>query len=140
MSKIVLRNAQVKVNSVDLSDHISKVTLQTTFNLVDVTAFGARYKEILQGLGDATIVCDFFQDFNPASVDATLWPLSQSGTPFPVVVCGDDTIPVSGTNPTYSMTAILGNYDPLDGSVGTASTTSVTFANASQSGVVRGTV
>jgi hypothetical protein len=138
MGKVILRDADITINSIDLSDHISKVTIATTFNLVDVTAFGARYKEILQGLGDATVVCDFFQDFDAASVDSVLWPLSQSGSVFPVVV-KPTSATVSSTNPSYTMQAILGNYDPLDGSVGAASITSVTFANASQSGVVRGT-
>jgi hypothetical protein len=136
--KLILKDADIKINGVDMSDHINKVTVMTTFNQVDVTAFGARYKEIGQGLGDASITCDFFADFDASSVDQTLWPLSQSGSIFPVVV-KPTSATVSATNPTYTMLAVLSNYNPIDGSVGTASVTSVVFSNADQSGVVRGT-
>jgi hypothetical protein len=139
MSKLILKDASVSINGVDLSDHISKVTVTTTFNQVDVTAFGALYKEIAQGLGDANIACEFFQDFGAAEVDATLWPLSQSGSVFPIVV-KPTSATVSETNPSYTMQGICADYNPIDGAVGAASTMTVTFPNADQSGVVRGTV
>lgn len=139
MGKVILKNPVITVNGVDLSDHISKVTITTTFNQVDVTAFGARYKEIAQGLGDANIACDFFQDFAAAEVDATLWPLSQSGSVFPIVVTPSSAV-VSNTNPSYTMQGICADYNPIDGAVGAASMMTVTFPNADQTGVVRGTV
>lgn len=138
MGKVILKDASIKINGVDLSDHSSKVTIATQFNEVDVTAFGALYKEIAQGLGDASITVDFFQDFTAANVDATLWPLSQSGSVFPIVV-KPTSATVSATNPTFTMQGILSDYNPIDGSVGAASVTSVKFSNADQSGVVRGT-
>lgn len=138
MGKFVLKDASVTVNSVDISDHVSKVTIATSFNSVDVTAFGAIYKEIAQGIGDASITLDMFQDFTAGSVDATLWPLSQSGSVFPVVVKKDSGA-VSATNPSYTMNGVLLSYNPIDGAVGDASTTSVTIDCGDQSGVVRGT-
>ena len=86
MGKLILKDASVKINGVDLSDHSSKVTIMTTFNEVDVTAFGATFKAIAQGLGDGSITVDFFQDYAANSVDDTLWPLSQSGSIFPIVI------------------------------------------------------
>lgn len=136
MAKFVLKSATVTVNSVDLSDHISKVTIETTHDDVDVTAFGSTYREILQGMGDATITLSFFQDFSLAKVDATLWPLSDGGTTFPVTV-KPTSAAVSSTNPRYDMTGVLLSYSPLDGQVGEASTTEVTIRNASQTGLTR---
>jgi hypothetical protein len=138
MAKFVLKNAVVTVNSVDLSDHISQVTVETNHDEVDVTSFGSTYREILQGMGDATITLSFFQDFAAAKVDATLWPLADAGTTFPVVV-KPTSASVSSTNPSYSMTGIILNYNPIDGAVGDASTTEVTIRNASSTGLTRAT-
>lgn len=138
MGKFVIKNPGVLINAIDLTDHSSKATVATTFNQVDVTTFGATYKEILQGLGDASITVDFFQDYASGSVDATLWPLSQSGSIFEVVIYSKGTT-ASSTQPSWTMQAILSDYNPFDGAIGDASATSVTFSNADQSGIVRGT-
>lgn len=136
MPKFVLKSATVSVNSVDLSDHISKVTIETTHDDVDVTAFGSTYREILQGLGDATITLSFFQDFALSKVDATLWPLADAGTTFPVTV-KPTSASVSSVNPRYDMTGVILTYNPLDGSIGEASATEVTIRNASSTGLTR---
>lgn len=136
MAKFVLKNAFISVDGVTLSDHISSVTIETTFDEVDVTAFGATYKEILQGLGDATITLSVFQDFAAASVDATLWPLSQSGATFAVAVRASSAA-ASATNPQYNMTGVLLNYSPIAGAVGAASTTDVTIRNSAAVGLTR---
>lgn len=138
MAKFVLKNPVVTVNSVDLSNHISQATIETTFDEVDVTSFGSTYKEILQGMGDATITLSFFQDFAAGSVDATLWPLSQSGSSFPVTVKPTNAA-VSSTNPRYDMTGVLLSYNPVDGAVGDASATDVSIRNAAQTGLTRNT-
>lgn len=138
MAKVVLKTATVVVNSVDITDHVSQVTIETERDEVDVTAMGATNKEILAGLGDATITVTVFQDFAAGEIDATMWPLSTSDTPFPVAV-KPTSAAISATNPEYQMSALLLTYSPLDGSVGEASTTELTFRNASQTGLVRDT-
>jgi hypothetical protein len=136
MAKIVLKDCFISIDAVDLSDHFSSVTIETTFDEVDVTGFGSIYKEILQGLGDATITGSVFQDFAALSVDATLWPLSQSGEPFEVVVRPTSAV-VGATNPEYTMTGVLLAYNPLAGDIGSAATTDVSIRNASATGLVR---
>lgn len=128
----------ITVNGVDLSNHASSVTINTEYDDVDVTSFGATFKEHAKGMGDGSIEVDFFQDFAAASVDATLWPISQASTTVPVTVKADS-VAVSPTNPLYTMQAYMMNYSPLAGSVGEASTTSVTFQNGAQTGIVRTT-
>lgn len=136
MGKLVLRKPVITINGVDLTNRCSHVTVESTFDDVDVTSFGSIYKETMQGMGDGRMTFSFFQDFAAGSVDATLWPLSQSGDPFPVTVKATEAA-VSPTNPLYSMTGVLLGYTPLDGDVGDASTTDVEIPNASQSGLVR---
>lgn len=139
MAKVVLVDASVVINSVDLSDHVQKVTIDSKKDTVEVTSMGASSKEYLLGLGDATIAVDFFQDFAASSVDATLYPLHHASSVFPIEI-KPTSAGVSGTNPSYSGTFILPEYTALDGQVGAASVLSVTFQNASQTGIVRGTV
>src|SRR5689334_217544 len=138
MAKTVLTDVTVTINSVDLSDHVSKVEVSMEKDEVDVTGFGAQAKEILPGLADASIAVTFFQDFAAAEVDATLEPLYTNSSLFPIEV-----VPTSGgisaTNPSYSGTFVLLQYVPISGGVGEASTMDVTFRNASQSGITRGT-
>lgn len=136
MAKFVLKNPVVTINAVDLSDHVSSATIETVRDEVDVTAFGAVNKETLAGLGDATITLECYQDFAAGELDATLWPLSSSDTPFLVAIKPTNAA-ISSTNPEYQMTSLMFSYSPIAGAVGEASTTSVTFKNASQTGLVR---
>lgn len=138
MAKFVFRTAVVTVNSVDLSDHVSEVTIETERDEHDVTGMGATNKEKLLGLGDATITLSFWQDFAAGEVDATLWPLSSTDTPFAVAVKPTNAA-ISATNPEFQMTCLLPNYSPLAGSVGEPSATECTFINASSTGLVRDT-
>jgi hypothetical protein len=138
MAKIILTDARVEVNGVNLSSNVQSVSVETTRDQVEVTAMGAANKVYAPGLGDATITVTFFADYAAGSTDATLSPLAGTSTPFTVKVR-----PTSGaittTNPEYQLTALMYGYTPLAGSVGDASTTDVTFANAAQTGLVRAT-
>lgn len=136
MAKIVLKSPEILVNAVDMSDHVDQVTIETSRDEVDSTAFQSAFKETLAGLGDASITMEFQQDFAAGEVDATLWPLSTSDVAFPVWI-KPTTAAISATNPQYQMSCLLFNYSPLDGAVGELAKTSVTFKNASAAGLVR---
>lgn len=139
MAKFVLRDAFVTVNGVDLSDHVSGVTITTSRPEVDVTSMGDDFQAFIGGIPDATVEVAFFQDFASGKVDATHWPLANSDTPFPVVVRPVNTAG-SATNPTFVMSALLlGDYNPIAGDVGSAATTTVTYRNAGTLGIVRHT-
>ncbi len=134
MGITVLTNALVLVNSVDLSDHCSKVTTEDTRDSVDITAMGALSKAVTKGLGDAKVTLEFFQDTAAGKTHATLQPLVGSSVGVPIEIR-----PVNAargtTNPAFLMTGLLMNYTFLDGKVGDASSISAEFVNASQSGV-----
>jgi hypothetical protein len=135
MAKFVLTDAFLSVNSVTLSDHVQKLTVETTRDDVDVTAMGASYKQYLGGLGDANVKVDFYNDFAAASVHATLYPLATTNTPFPVL-CRPTSAVVSTTNPAFWLSCLMFGYTPLDGKVGDASTFSVEFRNNSALGLI----
>lgn len=143
MPKTVLKHPFLKVGTVLLHDMASSVEITTEYEEVDVTAFCSDIKEAAQGLGDATVTVDFFQNFDTNSVDETLWPYSQSGGTFQLSITpGMGTTDAqrgsaSATNPMYTMQARLFSYSPIAGAVGEASTTSVTFRNGSSLGLRR---
>ena len=136
--KRTFKNALVFVAGTDFTDHVSSATVETSRDEVDVSTLASLYRETIAGLGDATITLNFFQDFDAGEVDAVLWPLSTSDSPFLVAVRPSNAA-ISATNPEYQLTVLMFNYSPIDGSVGEALQTSVTFRNSSQTGLVRDT-
>jgi hypothetical protein len=57
MPKLVLTNAFVSIASVDLSSSISSVSLNTTFDIVETTAFGDTAKKRVASLADNSQTC-----------------------------------------------------------------------------------
>jgi hypothetical protein len=125
MARIVLTNAKITINSVNLSDHIASVTLSTSSDVVDTTGFSSTAaRSRIAGLADNSVTLEFHQDFATSNVEATVYPLI--GTTTTVVVTPVDTT-VSGTNPSYTFTALVAEWQPLSGAVGELATASVTW-------------
>ena len=125
MPRLVLTNAKVTINSVNLSDHIASVTLSTSADVVDTTGFSSTAaRSRVAGLLDNSVTLEFHQDFATSNVEATVYPLI--GTTTTVVVTPVDTT-VSGTNPSYTFTALVAEWQPLSGAVGELATASVTW-------------
>ena len=115
MAVLVLTNANVLINAVDLSAFVRSVSVDYQANLQDKTAMGATAHARLGGLKDYTLTLEFNQDFAVSSVDATLFPIV--GTSVAIEVR-----PVNAarsvTNPAYTGNAILAQYKPIGGKVG----------------------
>jgi hypothetical protein len=136
MAKIVLTDASITIDSVDLSDHANRVEISSEKELQETTAFGSDSKEYLLGLGDGTMSFTFQQDYAATSVDDTLWDIHDGGTSV-VIVVKPTSAAVGTTNPSYTMTGVLPAYTPLSGDVGAVSTIEAQFQNADPSGIVR---
>lgn len=137
MAKRVLIDAWIEVDGVVLSNYFSAVAIEAPDDEVDLTGFGSRYREIGKGLKDASITGTVFNDDEGATaLNKVLWPLSESDDTFMVRVRASDAA-MADDNPQWNMDSRLFNFSPISGSVGEASTTDVTFRNASQSGVTR---
>ena len=124
MAVFVLQNAWTKINGVDLSDHMSEVTVHMSAADVDVTAMGAGGHQHLLGIRDDSFEFTAFSDFAAGKIDATLWPLFAGGSIFLVEVAANGSA-ISATNPKFSGSCILTQYEPIAGGVGDASTTKI---------------
>jgi hypothetical protein len=125
MAKIVLTDAKVTINSVILSDHINNITIDTKYDIVETTGFSSTAaKTRVAGLADNTVTLDFMQDYAASNVEATIYPLIGSTT---TVVIQPASTAVSTTNPTYTFTALVSEWQPLKGQIGSLATASVTW-------------
>jgi hypothetical protein len=129
VAQIVLTDASVEVNSVDLSDHVTQVVLNYEVDAVEVTAMSDGAHKFTGGLTNVSATIDFQQDFEAASVDATIEPLVGSTT---TVIIKPTSSAVGATNPSYTLTGTyVASHTPLNASVGDLSTTSVEFQGGS---------
>ena len=124
MARIVLTDVTVTVNSVDLSDHIASVTLSTSADAVETTAFKQNSRTRIGGLKDNSVTFDFHQDFAATEVEATIYPLIGTVTAVTVKPTG---AAIDATNPQYQFNALVTEWTPLNGAVGELATASVTW-------------
>lgn len=115
----------VKVNSVDLSDHVTAVTMNRTFDELEVTAMGDSGHKFVKGLEASSVTIDFLNDTAAANVLATLQ--AAWGTNVTVVFLQDKSSAVSATNPLYTMTCLVNNTTDINGAVADLSMQSVTW-------------
>ena len=136
MGKFVIKNAVVKVNGVDLSSHVSSVSVETTKDEVDVTGMSnSGWREFTDGFADAQATVTFWQDYAGGQVDATLYPLYTAGSVFPFTVQPE----AAGTVLWRLDQARIFNYNPVSGGAGDASSFDATFRNSGTAGLTRGT-
>jgi hypothetical protein len=114
MARIVLTDVAVTINSVDLSDHIASVTLSTSADAVETTAFGQDSRSRIGGL----------KDFSATEVEATIYPLIGTLT---AVTVKPTSGAVAADNPDYQFQALVTEWTPLNGAVGELATASVTW-------------
>ena len=125
MARIVLTNALVTVNAVDLSDYVASVTLNSSIDVVETTAFSSTAARTrIGGLADNSISLEFHQDYASGEVEATIYPLIGTVTTVTVKPVNTTTGP---TNPLYTASALVSEWTPLNGAVGELATASVTW-------------
>ena len=125
MAVFMSNKVGVKVNSVDLSDHVTSVTLNRNFDELEVTAMGDSGHKFVKGLEASSVTIDFLHDTASASVLATLQ--AAWGTNVTVVLLQDKSAAVSATNVLYTMTCLINNTTDINGAVGDLGTISATF-------------
>jgi hypothetical protein len=121
----VITNAAVTIGGVDLSQHITKVTLSATRAEIETTTFGNVAKRRVGGLQDNSVSIDFNNDYTGvANVESTLYPLLGSTAQVTVKPNGTTT----GTaNPAYTFNVLVTEWMPLDAQVGELTTASITW-------------
>jgi hypothetical protein len=124
MARLVLTNAYITINGVNLSDHIGSVTITTTDDVVETTAFGTSARTRVAGLADNSLALEFHQDYATSSVEATIYPII--GTTKQIVVKPNGAT-TAADNPSYTFSALISEWTPLSGAVGELATASVTW-------------
>jgi hypothetical protein len=124
MAVFLNNGVSVTVNSVDLSDHVTAVTINRSFDELEVTAMGDNGHKFVKGLEASSITIDFLNDTATGKVLQTLQ--AAWGTSVTVVV-KQTSAAVSATNPSYTMSCLINNTTDINGSVADLGTQSVTW-------------
>ena len=114
----------VTLNSVDLSDHVTSVTINRVFDELEVTAMGDSAHKFVKGLEASTVTIDFLND---TAASETLQTLQGAwGTTVPLTL-KQTSAAISATNPEYQTTVLVNNTTDINGAVADISTQSITF-------------
>lgn len=112
------------VDGVDLSDYVTSVTLNQTFDELEVTAMGDTGHRYVKGLESGSITIDFLNDNSGTGVLQTLGDNYGENV---VVTVKNASGATAADNPLYTMTVLINNLTPVNGAVGDISTQSVSF-------------
>ena len=125
MSVILNNGVGVKINNVDLSDHVKSITLNRTFDELEVTAMGDSAHKFTKGLEASTLTLSFLSDTAAASVNATLQAAWGTTVTFGLIQTKGSA--VSATNPLYTGSILINKTTDLNGAVGDIATQDITF-------------
>jgi hypothetical protein len=115
----------LKIASVDLSDHVTSVTLNQAFDELEVTAMGDSSHKFVKGLESATITVSFLNDQAATSVLDTL--SDAYGTTVAWKLIQDKATAVSATNKLWTGDLLVNNLTPINGATGDMATMDITF-------------
>lgn len=136
MAKQVLLQSYVALNSTDLSTYTSKIELTVEADEKDTTTFGSGgWHENLGGIKSATLALTFKQDVAAAAIDSIMWPLFSTQVTFETRL---NNSAVSTSNPKYTGTVLIKQWNPISGSVGDVAEVSVSYPTSGA--VTRATV
>jgi hypothetical protein len=123
VAKLVLNNANVTLAGTDISTNVASVTLTSSVNEVETTAFGQGAVTRVAGLIDNSITLDLHQDYS--AVEGLVYPML-GGTAVTITVKPNGTA-VSTANPSYTGSVLITEWTPVNGAVGELATVSVTW-------------
>jgi len=122
---VFLNNGVVlTVNSVDLSDHVTAITINRNFDELEVTAMGDSGHKFVKGLEASSITIDFLNDTASSEVLQTLQAVWGTST---TITVKQTSAATSAANPLYTMTCLINGTTDVNGSVADLSMQSVTF-------------
>ena len=124
MSVYLSNGVVLTVNAVDLSTLVSSVTINRSFDELEVTAMGDSGHKFVKGLEASSITIDFFND---EATSKTLQTLNSTWGTSTTVTVKQTSGATAATNPLYTMSCLVNNITPINGAVGDISTQSVTW-------------
>lgn len=129
MPRIVLTDAYVVLASTDISQYVTSVSLSSTLDVVETTGMSNTSRTRVAGLRDNQITIEFNQDFGSSALEQLIYPSDAStkiGTAVAMEVRPTSAAP-STTNPRYTFSALISEWQSVSGSVGELATVSVTW-------------
>ena len=139
MAVFVFTNAKVQIapttggTKVDLSDHVTSVTVTYEKDSIETTAMGAMGHVFTGGLQNLSVALELNNDQATGSVLETLWSNTGTGTS-ELTISNTTTV---GDQKFTIVNAFLSSSTPVNGAVGDLSKQSVTFTGGS---ITKGTV
>ena len=124
MSTYLSNGVVLTVNAVDLSSLVSSVTINRSFDELEITSKGDGGHRYVKGLEASSITIDFFND---DATSKTLQTLNTQWGNNVTVTVKQTSAATSASNPLYTMTCLINNTTPINGAVGDLSTQSVTW-------------
>lgn len=115
----------LKINAVDLSDHVTSVTLNYAADELEVTAMGDSAHKFVKGLESGTLSVSLLNDTATSNVLQTL--NAAFGTTVAVRMVQAKTPAVSATNPLYTFDILVNNLTPIAGAVGDIGSQELSF-------------
>jgi hypothetical protein len=129
MARLVLTDASVVVNGINLSEFITSVALSTSEDVVETTGMGTAGARTRQsGLADNSLALEFNQDFATSGPEITINAVGASlvGANTTVVI-KPTSAAVSASNPSYTFSCVVAEWQPLSAAVGELSSISATW-------------
>ena len=124
MAVFLNNGVQLTINSVDLSDHVTAVTINRSFDELEVTSMGDSGHKFVKGLEASSITIDLLNDTASAETLQTLQAVWGTNT---TVTVKQTSAATSATNPLYTMTCLINNTTDVNGSVSDIAMQSLTF-------------
>ena len=124
MSVYLSNGVVLTVNAVDLSSLVSAVSISRSFDELEVTAMGDSGHKFVKGLEASSITIDFFND---EATSKTLQTLNTVWGTSTTVTVKQTSAATSASNPLYTMSCLVNNITPVNGSVQDLSVQSVTW-------------
>lgn len=115
----------LKINNVDLSDHVTSVTLNQAADELEVTAMGDSAHKFVKGLEAGSLTVSFLNDTAASNVMPTL--RAAFGTTVACKMLQEKGTATSATNPLYTFDILVNNLTPINGAVGDLGTQDITF-------------
>jgi hypothetical protein len=124
MAVYLANTGVLTVNAVDLSTLVTNITINRSFDELEVTALGDSGHRFVKGLEASSITIDFLND---EASTKTLQTLNNTWGQNVTVTFKQTSAAVSAANPLYTMTCLINNTTPVNGAVADLSTQSVTW-------------
>lgn len=118
MAKTVLGDVKVVIDSYDLGNLVSAITVNVEKELLETTGMGDTFRTRVAGFGSWSAEITFFDDLADNALNEELWSWVNATTPVTVAFKAIDGSAISATNPEYQGNAWVQRAPVLSGQVG----------------------